>query len=266
MSILRLKYIDYLYKICYNKLKYKIWLKNVRKEINMFELIEVLFYYWLPLIFIAVESYLIGGISGSIIITNIFNSGKDIRKEGSGNAGFTNVLRTCGKKLAAWTFIIDFLKGVLAVFLAQMIITFFNVEGVEFPILTLAKYLACFMCVIGHMYPCFFKFKGGKSILVAWSSMFLIDYRVAIVLISVFLLVLALTKIVSASSLCAAISYPIAAFCSSYFVVYKQTHNFYDVLVPVFFSFIISVIVIFKHKGNIKRILNKSEKKISVGK
>ena len=229
-------------------------------------LIDVLFCYWLPLIFIAMESYLIGGINASIVVTGIFKSGEDIRKKGSGNAGFTNVLRTYGKKLAAWTFIIDFLKGILAVFLAQMIISFFSVTGVEFPILTLAKYLACFMCVIGHMYPCFFKFKGGKSILVAWSSMFLVDYKVAIVLISVFLVVLIFTKIVSASSVCAAISYPIAAFFSSYFWVYKQTYNFYDVFIPIFFSVIISVIVIFKHKGNIKRILNKSEKKISIGK
>ncbi|MBQ6143049.1 MAG: glycerol-3-phosphate 1-O-acyltransferase PlsY [Clostridia bacterium] len=229
-------------------------------------LIEVLFYYWLPLIFIAVESYLIGGVNASIIVTKIFKSGEDIRKMGSGNAGFTNVLRTFGKKLAVWTFIIDFLKGFLSVAFAQIIINFFNVSGVEFPILTLAKYLACTMCVIGHMYPCFFKFKGGKGILATWAAMFLVDYRVAIVLISVFLIVLVFTKIVSASSVCAAISYPIASFCSSYFWVYKQTHNFYDVFVPVFFSLIISAVVIFKHKENIKRILNKSEKKISVGK
>ena len=229
-------------------------------------LIDVLFYYWLPLIFIAVESYLIGGINASIVVTYIFKSGEDIRKKGSGNAGFTNVLRTFGKKLAIWTFLIDFLKGVLAVFLAQVIVVFFSVVGVDFPILTLAKYFACTMCVIGHMYPCFFKFKGGKGILATWAAMFLVDFRVAFVLISVFLIVLAFTKIVSVSSLCAAISYPIAAFCSSYFWVYKQTHNFYDVLIPVFFSVIISAIVIFKHKENIKRILNKSEKKISVGK
>ena len=229
-------------------------------------LIEVLLYYCLPLIFIAVESYLIGGINGSIIVTSVFNSSKDIRQEGSGNPGFTNVLRIFGKKLAVWTFVIDFLKGVLAVTLAQMIISFFSVSGVDFPILTLAKYFSCFMCVIGHMYPCFLNFKGGKSILTTWSAMFLVDYRVAIALISVFLIVLIFTKIISLSSLCAAISYPIAAFCISYFGSYKQTHNFYDVFLPVFFSFIISAVVIFKHKENIKRILNKSEKKISVGK
>ena len=229
-------------------------------------LIEVLCYYWLPLIFVAMESYLIGGINASIIVTRIFNTNKDIRQVGSGNPGFTNVLRTCGKKLAAWTFLIDFLKGVLAVVLAQVIITFFSVAGVEFPILILAKYLACAMCVIGHMYPCFFKFKGGKSILVAWSSMFLVDYRVSIVLISVFLIVLALTKIVSVSSLCAAVSYPIACFFSSYLFIYKSTNNYYNIFIPTFFSIVISVMVIFKHKDNIKRILNKSEKKISVGK
>ena len=127
--------------------------------------IEVLLYYWLPLIFIAVESYLIGGINGSIIVTSVFNSSKDIRQEGSGNPGFTNVLRIFGKKLAVWTFVIDFLKGVLAVTLAQMIISFFSVSGVDFPILTLAKYFSCFMCVIGHMYPCFLNFTLARGLL-----------------------------------------------------------------------------------------------------
>ena len=138
----------------------------------------------------AVISYIIGGVNASIIVTKIFDHGRDIRESGSGNAGFTNVLRTKGKKLAVITFIIDFAKGVVAIALTHFVMKYCcgTIENsVQFKF---AEYFSCFCCVLGHVYPCFFKFHGGKAILTAWSAMLLIDWRVFIWLISIFLIVL----------------------------------------------------------------------------
>lgn len=231
-------------------------------------ILEILSYYWLPILFIALGSYLIGGINASILVTKMWNPGNDIRNLGSGNAGFTNVLRTQGIKMGVITFVIDFLKGIVAVWLSEIIFSIFrvNLVGNDFPIEIFLKYLTCLMCVIGHMFPCFFNFKGGKSILVAWSSMLLIDWRIFIVLISVFLITLFFTKIVSLSSITAAVILPIAAFVFNYFVEYRKTGNIFTLLIPLFFCIIISIVVIIKHHENILRIVKGEEKRLHVNK
>ena len=215
---------------------------------------------------ISAISYAIGCINTSLAITKILKIGNDIRSVGSGNAGFTNVLRTMGKKMAIFTFLGDFLKGILAVWITSMIVmssqAFQNNEN----LILSAKYISGMMCVIGHIYPCFFKFKGGKGVLTAWATMFLIDWRVAVVLITVFLITLLISKIISLASIMAAVSYPVSTFVICFFGDYLVTKNLYDMLFPTIASLIVGALVIYKHKSNIIRLLNGEEKKVSVHK
>ena len=218
------------------------------------------------ILIISIISYLIGCINTSLAITKILKIGSDIRSVGSGNAGFTNVLRTMGKKMAIFTFIGDFLKGILAVWITSMIVTSSQAFQNNENLILSAKYISGMMCVIGHIYPCFFKFKGGKGVLTTWATMFLIDWQIAVVLITVFLITLWISKIVSLASIMAAISYPVSTFIICFFGDYLVTKNLYDMLFPTIASLIVGALVIYKHKSNIIRLLNGKEIKISVHK
>ena len=212
---------------------------------------------------IAIFSYLIGCVNASIIVTKLFDSGNDIREVGSGNAGFTNVLRTKGKKLAIYTFAIDFAKGVAAVYLAHIFMTFCVGWETNSLIFCFGEYLACFSCIWGHVYPCFFGFKGGKAILTTWAATLLIDWRIFLILISVFLIVLILSKVVSLASVCAALAFPVAV-AILYFAVDGGSNNLH--VIALVFAILISTLVVYKHRKNIKRILNGTESKITVHK
>ena len=218
------------------------------------------------ILIISIISYLIGCINTSLAITKILKIGSDIRSVGSGNAGFTNVLRTMGKKMAIFTFIGDFLKGILAVWITSMIVTSSQAFQNNENLILSAKYISGMMCVIGHIYPCLFKFKGGKGVLTTWATMFLIDWRVAVVLITVFLITLLISKIVTLASIMATISYPVSTFIICFFGDYLVTKNLYDMLFPTIASLIVGALVIYKHKSNIIRLLNGEEKKVSVHK
>ena len=218
------------------------------------------------ILIISIISYLIGCINTSLAITKILKIGSDIRSVGSGNAGFTNVLRTMGKKMAIFTFIGDFLKGILAVWITSMIVTSSQAFQNNENLILSAKYISGMMCVIGHIYPCLFKFKGGKGVLTTWATMFLIDWQIAVVLITVFLITLWISKIVSLASIMAAISYPVSTFIICFFGDYLVTKNLYDMLFPTIASLIVGALVIYKHKSNIARLLNGEEKKLSVHK
>lgn len=234
---------------------------------TMFENAFLFKYYIISFLLVSVVSYLIGCINSSIVVTRLFKSQNDIRSVGSGNAGFTNVLRTMGKKMAIITFLGDFAKGVAAVALSSWITSWFFSKSDSAEIFVYTSYIATLMCVIGHIYPCFFGFKGGKAILTTWSSMLLIDWRVFLTLITVFIVVLAFSKIVSLASIIAAISYPISTFIFSYSTYHSVDNASLSVILfPTLISFIVSVIIVIKHRGNISRLLNGTEKKISVHK
>ncbi len=224
-------------------------------------MVDFLIKNWLAFLIIGIVSYLIGGINSSIISTKILGINEDVRTLGSGNAGFTNALRALGKKAAILTFVGDFTKGVLAIFVAVKIASFNYFTEQSMFNLKFFCFFASFMCVLGHIYPCFFGFKGGKGILTAWATTLLIDYRIFLTLISVFLVVLILTKIVSIASIFAAVSYPISAFLIGFFA-----GDLNQTIVATAFSFVTALIVVIKHRGNIKRILNGQEKKFSVRK
>ena len=218
---------------------------------------------WFILFIIILLSYLIGAVNFSILATkNIFKQ-EDIRTMGSGNAGFTNVLRSAGKGPAIVTFIGDFSKGVLAVWLGKVISMLDPFITKDSELVKYFMFLAGIACVIGHIYPCFFEFKGGKGILTGWSITLLIDLRVFFTVISVFLVVLFITKIVSLASIFAASSYPIATFMFYYMDFKRFNGSIYYVIICTTIAFLTAILVVLKHKSNILRLISGTEKKIT---
>lgn len=219
--------------------------------------------YWLMLTFISALSYLIGGINFSIITARFLGGKADIRNLGSGNAGFTNVLRSIGPLPAIITFIGDFAKGVLVVWGGKHIASLQPDIANNYQVLQYIGFLCGLFCVIGHVYPCFFGFRGGKGVLTSWAVTLLIDFRIFIIIISVFIVILILTKIVSLSSICAAISYPITTFLVTYWDYHRLNGNIYYVIICTSISFLSVLIVLYKHHSNISRIMSGTEKKIT---
>lgn len=222
--------------------------------------------YGIYILIAAAIAYLIGSINTSIITTRIV-AHKDIRTMGSGNAGFTNVLRTVGKGPAIVTFIGDFLKGVVSILIAYLILIGFNDEKMNL-VRQYAFYISGLACVLGHMYPIFYGFKGGKGVVTTASVMLMTDWRTLVAALVVFAIMFATTKVISKCALVNASVYPITTFCFRYFLDYMPNPS--NSLVFVFFStfitLIIAIMVIYRHKDNIKRIINGTEKKITAKK
>ena len=207
----------------------------------------------LRFIAVAVISYLLGSLNFGVILSRIKHD--DVRSHGSGNAGTTNMLRNYGKIPAILTIIGDMAKVAVAIILALIIIKTDDLakyapfkDNAE----VMIKSFAGFFCVLGHIYPCFFKFKGGKGVATSGGMVFMIDWRIALILLAMFILTVALTKYVSLGSILMAVFYPIYTFA------------FY-ISFPLFFiALIFSIIVISKHKENIKRLINHTENKFSL--
>lgn len=223
----------------------------------------------LPTVIVAIISYLLGSISFSIIFTKLFNN-VDIRTMGSGNAGATNVLRSVGTKAAIFTFIFDFLKGAISVIIGKAVFGYFcDMAGASPMIVQYGAYIAGMACVIGHIYPIYFGFKGGKGVLTSAAMIALIDWRVFIVVISIFIIVFLITRIVSLSSMLAAGSFPIATFLITYFLDYRNGGMSPEVtLTYVWVTSVIALImaltIIYEHRSNIERIKNGIEKKLTI--
>ena len=158
--------------------------------------------FW-PFVLIAALAYFCGCFNGAVIVSKYILR-DDVRNHGSGNAGLTNFYRTFGGPLTAVVILTDVLKAVLAVWLATDIINA-PAEAV-----TLAKYWAGLFCLLGHMYPCMFQFKGGKGILSGGAIVLMIDWRIALVAWVGFLVLAVLTRYVSLGSVWAGASFPIA--------------------------------------------------------
>ena len=189
-----------------------------------------------------VSAYLLGSINFAIVLSKL--RGDDIRNHGSQNAGTTNMLRTYGKRAAIVTLVGDFLKGSLAAIIGAIL---FGVYG---------KYLAALFCVIGHVFPIYYKFKGGKGIATAAGTILICKPIVLLILIVVFALVLACTKFVSLASITVALIYPLVLDR-----IYKLEGK--PSGIHILFVLILAIIVLWKHYPNMQRLLNKTESKIS---
>jgi glycerol-3-phosphate acyltransferase PlsY len=206
----------------------------------------------LPFLLTAVAAYIIGSISFSIIITRIFAK-TDVREHGSGNAGTTNVLRTAGKLPAALTFLFDFLKCVAAIYFGLFLFQLFNPQNID---ATVIKFVAGLFCLLGHIYPLYFGFRGGKGVVTTAALIFMISWQCFLIAISIFILMALLTRLVSLSTIVAASSLPVTMY-----IVMWLTKNEYRI-VNTFFALVMTIILIIMHRSNICRLLNGTEHKI----
>lgn len=182
-------------------------------------------------------AYILGSIPFAYIIGKYFHK-SDIRTLGSGNVGSTNVLRNYGKKAAIATLILDVLKGYIGVFIGKKLAGY---DGVC---------LTFILVVIGHMYSIFLKFKSGKGVATSAGAMLFINPMILLIALVVFLLTVAITKMVSLGSILAVIS----ALVLSY-INYWPTKLFWAIVLICF-------LIIFKHRSNIQRMINGEESKI----
>lgn len=209
-------------------------------------------------IIIAIIAYLIGSINFSILISKK-KAGYDIRQKGSGNAGTTNMLRNLGKKYAAITLICDVLKGVVAIGIAIIV---GNILGDTNKALLVQ--IAGVAVVIGHTFPIFFGFKGGKGVATSLGILLMTNWQLGLICLVFALVLMALTRVVSMGSIAAAILYPVLTlfFGGGHYIVESTgLGNGYFI-----YSVILAIIVIFNHRENIKRILSGTENKISFNK
>ena len=193
-------------------------------------------------IIIIIISYLLGNISTSYIVAKRL-AGVDIRTQGSGNAGSTNVLRTLGKKAGALTFVGDVLKGLIAVLMARLIAYGMNMDQ------SICAYLAVVAVVLGHNYPVFLGFKGGKGVATSLGSMLGMNPFIALICLGFFIIIVAITKYVSLGSILGIALSPI---------IMLINHNTKGVLVTLFLTISVAI----THKENIKRLLSGTERKI----
>ena len=211
---------------------------------------------WAILGISAVAAYLLGCFNGAVIVSKYILR-DDVRNHGSGNAGLTNFYRTFGGPLTAVVILTDVLKAVLAVLVSRWLMfhgftIFISAASTTAFYDTVAKYWAGVFCLLGHMFPVMFKFKGGKGILSGGTIAIMIDWRVALVVWGGFLILAVLTRWVSLGSTWAGVSFPFA----TWFVY----HDLVLLLLAVF----LGGMIVWKHRGNLKRILSGTESKFSL--
>lgn len=199
----------------------------------------------LKFVIVIVVAYLLGSINPSIIISKAL-MGKDIREFGSGNAGSTNSYRMMGGKKTLLVMACDLLKGIIAVVFAGILFGELGQLG------GMGKMAAASATIVGHIFPVFFGFKGGKGILTAAAVFGVFDIRVLAIILGTFIIVVLICRYVSLASVCAAAMLPIAlgilhGFSSLYFVI----------------GFFTAALVIFMHRSNISRLLKGTESKFS---
>ena len=217
---------------------------------NMQQGPEILFWLKFAAVFllpIAVEAYFCGCFNGAGIVSKYILR-DDVRNHGSGNAGLTNFYRAFGGPLTLAVILTDVLKAVVAVWLGMLWMGQLPNGDI------LAKYWAGLFCLLGHMFPCMFRFKGGKGILSGGAIAIMIDWRIALVVWGGFILLAVLTKYVSLGSVWAGASFP---FISWYCYPYWQI---------VILAVLIGGLVVWQHRSNIRRLLSGTESKFSLHK
>lgn len=199
-------------------------------------------------------SYLLGSIPTAFWYGKIFHD-IDIRKHGSGNSGATNSLRVMGREAGIIVILIDMLKGVVAVEIARLLVNYNIIQ----PSREISyELIFAIIAVIGHIFPVYAKFKGGKGIATLFGMILAIDILTAGICTCVFLLVLLLTRYVSLGSIMATISFPVMV------LIFTKFREGGPSIMPL--GIIISFIVLLTHRKNIKRIFKGEERKFNLGK
>lgn len=206
----------------------------------------------------AIIAYLIGSVNFSVIISKKM-AGFDVREKGSGNAGSTNVLRTVGKKAAVLTLICDILKGVISILIAIFIGSIVKDINKE-----LLVQIAGIAVVLGHTFPIFFGFKGGKGVATSLGVILMSNWQIGLICLVFALVLMALTRMVSLGSCGAAVLFPVLTlFMNENYTVLTDGKSGKTYFI---YSIILAIIVLYNHRSNIKRILNGTENKLSFGK
>lgn len=206
-------------------------------------------------IIMLIIAYLIGSINFSVIISKKM-AGFDVREKGSGNAGSTNMLRSVGKKAAAITLICDILKGVIAIAIAMILGNIIKDVNRE-----LLVQIAGIAVVVGHTFPIFFRFKGGKGVATSLGVLLISNWQIGLICLVFALVLMILTKMVSLGSCGAAVLFPVLTlFINDHYTVLTEGKNGN---VYFIYSVILAIIVLYNHRSNIKRILNGTENKLS---
>ena len=205
-------------------------------------------------IIMAVIAYLIGSINFSVIISKKM-AGFDVREKGSGNAGSTNVLRTVGKKAAAITLVCDILKGVVSVLIALLV----GVIAGESANHAIIVEIAALAVVIGHTFPVFFGFRGGKGVATSLGIILIVNWKIGLICLIFALALMAIARMVSLGSISAAVLFAVLTIFirDSYIGGIEFDFSF------IIFGILLAALVIFNHRSNLKRIINGTENKLS---
>jgi glycerol-3-phosphate acyltransferase PlsY len=202
----------------------------------------------------ALVAYALGSLNFAVIISKL-KYHDDIRKYGSGNAGMTNMLRTYGKADAALTFLGDMLKTMVSIIIGMLLVG--TVGG--------GNYVAGFFAILGHVYPIYYRFKGGKGVVAAATTILMLDPRIFLILIVVFAITVGISKYISLGSVICAMLYPLLVY-----VINKMAWLGMDgavgefLYVSVIFAFIIGMFIIILHRKNIERLMTGKESKVSL--
>ena len=234
---------------------------------------DVEFLYFLFMFLVLLGSYLLGSVNSAIIVSKVLFR-DDIRKHGSGNAGMTNMgrvfgkqgalltltnmLRTYGKKAAVLTLIGDMMKTVLSVGMAGLFFGFQYIGGMS---VNYVLYVAGLLAAIGHVFPCFYLFKGGKGVLVTATMGLILTPLVFLALFVIFVIAVALWRYISLGSVTVAVLDPVAL--DFYFKAVLHAQPSGPILLT---SMVLAALIVWCHRENLKRITNRTENKFSFGK
>lgn len=218
----------------------EIWNKGLFTVFGSDKGIWVLIIGW---VISAIFAYIVGSLNFGCIIS-IYKFKDDVRKYGSGNAGATNILRTYGKKAAFFTYLGDGLKAVIAVVIGRLL------GGVT------GAYIAGLFAVIGHMWPIFFGFKGGKGVATASVMILCLNPIVFLIIALIFVIVAWSTKYISLGSIISVMLYPLLLFKLQNPALMGGGGQY------IIIAFIVACLVVFKHRENIKRIMAGNENKL----
>ncbi len=203
--------------------------------------------FYIVLVMSAIVCYLSGGVNGAIILSNVVYH-EDIRKCGSGNPGFTNFKRVYGLSAVAWSvMLIDILKTVLPVFLSML--TF----SLMFEMGQFGAAVAGFCCMLGHCFPIWYGFKGGKAFVTGFTTLWFVDWRMGLISMILFFVVLATTRFMSLASCTALIAYPVA-------LAFLGVSSWVVELIAV----LSALLVVLRHWKNFVRLAKKQESKFSL--
>ncbi len=193
----------------------------------------------------ALACYFFGCFNGAVVVSKYILR-NDVRQHGSGNAGLTNFFRVFGGPLTLVVILCDVVKAILAIYVGRWLFGMFGME-------ILGEYIAGLFCLIGHMFPCMFHFKGGKGILSGGTIAIMLDWRLALLVWGGFLLLAVLTRYVSLGSVFAATAFPLGTWL---FVSHEP--------VIMALSIVIGALILWMHRSNIKRLISGTENKFSL--